>query len=169
MTRLVSVYLDSCHHDEGEGLPKIPGQPHGDTVGQLVEIEVADIFCMSQILSHSITDLFYQFDGPRHFQSCLVLYTRMRRYCNTDILAVLRYNLHWRSPSGLLRHISNLIGHVPVLVLKPSVECCAICIMYVNDSQISDDVFTNSGTLQHISRRSIFHGFRCLSGDMSTS
>ena len=45
MTRLISVYLDSCHRDEGEGLPKIPELPHGDTVGQLVEIEVADIFC----------------------------------------------------------------------------------------------------------------------------
>jgi hypothetical protein len=46
MTRLVGVYLDSCCRDEGEGLPKIPEQPNGDTVGQLVEIEVADIFCM---------------------------------------------------------------------------------------------------------------------------
>jgi hypothetical protein len=46
MSRLVSMYLDCCHHDEGEGFLKISEQPYGDTVGQLIEIEVADIFCI---------------------------------------------------------------------------------------------------------------------------
>jgi hypothetical protein len=49
MTRLVSAYLDSHHHDEGEGLPRMPVQPNDDSMGQSIEIEVADVFCMLNI------------------------------------------------------------------------------------------------------------------------
>jgi hypothetical protein len=134
MTRLVGAYLDSCHRDEGEGLPKIPEQPHGAAVGQLVEIEVVDMFCTFRTLPCSITEVCYQFDGPRHFQSYLEPCIRMRHFCNTDISAVLRYNLPWHSPSGPLQHIGSLTERVPVLVSKPSVECCATCITYFNQT-----------------------------------
>jgi hypothetical protein len=60
MTRLVGAYLDSCHRDEGEGLPKIPEQPHGAAVGQLVEIESLIYFvCLElflvQLLRYAIS------------------------------------------------------------------------------------------------------------------
>jgi hypothetical protein len=84
-------------------LPKIPEQPHGAAVGQLVEIEVIDIFCMFRHLPCSNTEVCYQFDGPHHFQSYPEPCTQMRHFCNTDILAVLWYNL----PSIKLPHIRS--------------------------------------------------------------
>lgn len=44
MPRLVSAYLESHHHDEGEWLPKVSVQS-----GQSLEIDVADVFCTFDI------------------------------------------------------------------------------------------------------------------------
>jgi hypothetical protein len=47
MSKLVDAYLDTCAHDDGEGMPKISDQLSDQSVAPPISMVVIDIFCMS--------------------------------------------------------------------------------------------------------------------------
>ena len=168
MSRLVSVYLDSHHHDEGEWLPKVPVQS-----GQSLEIEVANIFCTFNIFSHSSNDLFI-FALVRRPSSFPVLSGVL--YPNETLL---RYGYLGCSPvqPTLAFSIRTLAAyrqsHRTCPRFSIEAQCRMLCHMHNVRQPLLYVLFVlhtqNSGTIQHIPHNSIFCGFRCLSGNMPTS